>query len=281
MDTDSNALITISGPSRGVGASMAWDGQIMGKGSQTIVESVPFRRVVSRLNLGSQGDTTSTFDLLESTGGTRVAWSFDHEFGFNLFGRYFGLMLDSIVGPDYESGLINLQSMAERLPGADFGDTEIEHRTVEAMDIAFLSTSSVPDAKAISDALGDAYFRLLNFIDKHNLAEAGAPMSIGGDFNGSELQFTAAIPIRGLQDQPPADTSGVRLGRSYAGRVIRVKHTGSYRTLGRTHDKIAAYLAALGIKRNGDAWESYVSDPTRVEESELLTYVYYPVAQEL
>ena len=69
MDTDSNALITISGPSRGVGATMAWDGQIMGKGSQTIVESVPFRRVVSRLNLGSQGEATSTFDLLESTGG--------------------------------------------------------------------------------------------------------------------------------------------------------------------------------------------------------------------
>ena len=41
--------------------------------------------------------------------------------------------------------------------------------------------------------------------------------------------------------------------------------------------KIAAYLAALGIKRNGDAWESYVSDPTKVAEADLLTYVYYPI----
>ena len=49
-------------------------------------------------------------------------------------------------------------------------------------------------------------------------------------------------------------------------------------TLGATHRKIAAYLAALGIERAGDAWESYVSDPTKVPESELLTYVYYPIS---
>ena len=37
------------------------------------------------------------------------------------------------------------------------------------------------------------------------------------------------------------------------------------------------YLAALGIERNGDAWESYVSDPGKVAEEELQTFVFYPV----
>ena len=69
----------------------------------------------------------------------------------------------------------------------------------------------------------------------------------------------------------------VRIGKSYEGPVIRVKHTGSYRGLGRTHDKIAAYMAARGLQRNGDAWESYISDPGRTDESGLLTYVYYPI----
>jgi effector-binding domain-containing protein len=41
--------------------------------------------------------------------------------------------------------------------------------------------------------------------------------------------------------------------------------------------KIAAYLAALGLERNGDPWEIYISDPTRVPEPQLLTDVYYPV----
>mgnify|MGYP002064469261 CR=1 FL=1 len=39
-------------------------------------------------------------------------------------------------------------------------------------------------------------------------------------------------------------------------------------------DRVAA---ALGIERNGDAWESYVSDPAKVPEAELVTLIYYPV----
>jgi len=69
----------------------------------------------------------------------------------------------------------------------------------------------------------------------------------------------------------------VKNGQTYAGQVIRVRHLGSYRTLSTTHRKISAYLAALGIEMAGDAWESYVSDPAKVPEAELLTYVYYPI----
>jgi effector-binding domain-containing protein len=41
--------------------------------------------------------------------------------------------------------------------------------------------------------------------------------------------------------------------------------------------KIAAWLAVHGITRAGDAWESYVSDPTRTPEALLVTDVYYPI----
>ena len=178
---------------------------------------------------------------------------------------------------DYVAGLGNLKSLAETLPATDFSDLEIEHIVVEATDIAYLPTASTPEPGAMSEAMGDAYFDILSFIDRHDLVEAGAPMSIARAFSGSEILFDAAIPVRGLSDSTPPDDAGVRIGQTYAGNVIRVRHTGSYRTLASTHLKIAAYLAALGIERAGDAWESYVSDPTRVPEVELLTYVYYPI----
>ena len=54
-------------------------------------------------------------------------------------------------------------------------------------------------------------------------------------------------------------------------------HAPQGRDLSMTHRKAGAYLAALGIERNGPAWESYVSDPGKVPEAELITYVYYPV----
>ncbi len=95
------------------------------------------------------------------------------------------------------------------------------------------------------------------------------------------MSFDAAIPVRGITNDTPTDATGVRITRTYAGPVIRVRHIGSYASLAGTHRKVSAYLAALGIDRNGAAWESYASDPGKVPESELLTYVYYPIKVEL
>jgi effector-binding domain-containing protein/uncharacterized protein YndB with AHSA1/START domain len=277
QETDPNAQYRISGAPRGVGAMLEWDGSIVGQGTQRIVESVPYERVVSELDLGGPGHATSTMTLQNADDRTHVVWSFDSTFGLNLVGRFAGLTFDRIVGDDYDAGLENLRSMAERLPSADFSTIEIETITVDAQDIAYFSATSIPLAAAISESMGDAYFRVLNFMDRYGLEDTGPALSISRGYRGQDLAFDAAIPVRGVTDNTPRSAQGVRLGSSYAGTVIRVKHIGSYAELGRTHDKIAAYLAAMGSERNGDAWESYVSDPTRTPEAKLITYVYYPI----
>jgi effector-binding domain-containing protein len=279
LDGDPNARIDISGPARGVGASIIWDGHIIGQGRQTIIESVPYERLTAQFELGDQEPATATFTLSSEEGMTRVVWLHDSDHGFNLVGRYLGLLQGSIIGTEHEQGLSRLKELAENLPRGDFSDIEIEQIVVEAADIAYLRTTSIPEATAISEAMGDAYFSVLTFIDEYGLDDAGAPLSITRTFSGSELVFDAAIPVRGLNAATPRTGEAVKIGTTYAGPVIRVKHVGSYRTLGRTHDKIAAYLAALGIQRNGDAWESYISDPIRTDEADLLTYVYYPIRQ--
>ena len=280
IEADANARIDIFGPRRGVGATVVWDGNIVGQGSQLITESVPFERVVTALDFRDRGKANAVFDLSETDDGTEVVWTFDMEFGFNLIGRYIGLMLGSIVGEDYEKGLASLKTMAEGLPRADFSDVDMEHVVVEALDIAYLPTASILQATAISDAMGRAYFNILGFIDANDLQEAGAPISISRAFSGSEIRFDFAIPVRGIMDSTPRSGHSVKLGTTYEGPVVRAKHIGPYRELSQTHDKIAAYLAALGIERNGDAWESYVSDPMRTDADELLTYVYYPIVIE-
>ena len=277
VHTDPNARFLFSGANRGEGAIMTWDGAIIGNGTEVITESRPFEYVAIAMNPGEPGEAKSWFRLSPGVGTTLVAWGFEADYGMNIVGRYFASMLGSVVARDYNDGLRELKELAESLPGADFSDIEIEHIVVEASDIAYLPTTSRPEAAAIAEAMGKAYFQILNFIDENGLADAGAPLSITRDFSGSELVFDAAIPVRGLTDATPRNNTGVRIGRSYAGPVIRVRHVGSYRNLTTTHRKISAYLAALGIERNGAAWESYVSDPGKVPESELLTYVYYPI----
>lgn len=277
IDTDPNARVVYSGPTRGVGATMTWDGTIIGTGTQTITASRPFEYVETVVSPGEPAEARFWFDIRGEGDGTTITWSFETDFAYNLVGRYLALAVAGVIRRDYEHGLENLKELAETLPMADFGDLEIEQIVVEPVIIAYLPTASIPQSAAISQAMGDAYFEILSFIDRHGLAEAGAPISIMRSFNGSEMRFDAAIPVRGVSDSAPQTGKKVRLGQTYSGSVIRVRHIGPYRDLGDTHRKISAYLAALDLERAGDAWESYVSDPTKVAESELLTYVYYPI----
>jgi effector-binding domain-containing protein len=276
-DTDPNARFLYSGPNRGEGAMVIWDGAIIGNGSQLITESHPFDRVGITMNPGQPGEARSWFLLEPGVGTTIVTWGFEADYGLNIVGRYFASMLGGVVARDYHDGLVALKELATSLPRADFSDLEFEHIVVEATDIAFLPATSRPESAAISDALGKAYFQILSFIDDNNLTEAGAPLSITRSFNGAELRFDAAIPVRGIGEETPKPGAGVRITQTYAGPVIRIRHIGSYKLLSSTHRKVSAYLAALGIERNGAVWESYVSDPGKVPEKDLLTYVYYPI----
>jgi len=275
---DPNLRLELTGPDRGVGAMMRWSGNIIGQGSQIITESEALQTVVIQRTLEDLGIVETSFHLTETQSGTNVLWRYENDFGRNIFGRYYALMLDDIIGSRYETSLVSLKAMAESLPPSDFSDLVIEQIFVAPTDIAFIETSSEPLAAAISDAMGKAYFSVLSFIDEHGLQEDGAPLSISRAFDGSELRFDAGIPVRGVVDDTPESQGTVQLGQTYGGPVIRAKHSGSYLQLGQTHNKIAAYLAAYGIERNGDAWESYVSDPTRTAESDLVTYIFYPIA---
>ena len=61
FEDDPNARIEYFGARRGVGAGVTWDGNIIGQGSQTITESVPFSRVVTDLDFGDQGRAAYPF----------------------------------------------------------------------------------------------------------------------------------------------------------------------------------------------------------------------------
>ncbi len=247
-DIDPNAQVIFSGPARGVGSTRTWDGVVAGSGTQTITESRPFAYVETTLNVGEPGETSTWFELTSGQNRTLVSWGYEHDYGLNIVGRYFGAL-------------------------------EIEQIVVEAQDIALRPASSAPDPAAMSEAMGEAYFEILTFIDLHGLSEAGAPLAIMRRPRGSELRFDAAIPVRGVNEDTPGVDGAVRLDRSYEGAVIRVRHRGSYRTLGETHRKILAYLAVLDIAQNGDPWESFVSDPAETPEAELLTWIYYPIGE--
>jgi uncharacterized protein YndB with AHSA1/START domain len=117
-EVDPDTRYEFSGPDQGVGSRMVWqsgDGRV-GHGSQQITASIPTERVEMQLEFGDKGDGTATF-LLEPAGdATRVRWQFRTQFGWDLFGRYVGLMLDSMIGAAYDKGLRTLKAQIEQTP---------------------------------------------------------------------------------------------------------------------------------------------------------------------
>ncbi len=114
-EKDPDMEVTYEGPEAGVGAISKWKSEEMGEGSQTIVESEPNEKVATDLDFGSMG-TAQAAILLEPAGGggsTEVTWEFDTDYGYNPIGRFFGLLMDSMLGGDYEKGLANLKKLVE------------------------------------------------------------------------------------------------------------------------------------------------------------------------
>ncbi|WP_269533072.1 SRPBCC family protein [Chitinimonas sp. BJYL2] len=109
--------ITYSGPTRGVNAAWQWESATEGNGKMTFTAIEPDRQLTYKLEFPDMGMVSTGIVQLEAAeGGTRVRWTNEGELGGSPVNRYFGLLMDRLVGPDFESGLANLKARVEQAP---------------------------------------------------------------------------------------------------------------------------------------------------------------------
>lgn len=124
---DPEAQLTITGA--GLGQTMIWasDNPQVGQGQQEIIDLKRDRYLKTHLEFEGQGVADATFELMPTvvdtdgviTNSTEVVWSLDSSisedapFIFKPLNNYLGLLLDSLVGKDYETGLANIKRVIE------------------------------------------------------------------------------------------------------------------------------------------------------------------------
>ena len=110
---DPQMKVTETGAARGAGAAWSWISESQGNGAMTLTAAEPPQRVAYELRIEgfapSQGDLT----LQPQGDGTRVTWRM-HGTMDNGVGRWFGLFMERLVGPDFDAGLANLKALAEQ-----------------------------------------------------------------------------------------------------------------------------------------------------------------------
>jgi len=119
VEKDTATQVTYEGNETGIGAKMNWKSKKLGNGSQWIVESIANKHLKSEMQFEGFGGANSSDIYLESTeGGTKVTWTYDGDVtgsGFVLvpLGKIMNLMMDGMMGPDYERGLSKLKTLTE------------------------------------------------------------------------------------------------------------------------------------------------------------------------
>ena len=248
----------------GAGASYSWTStdKEVGNGTLTITESVPDQKVLTSLDFGDMGTSIGGWVLSPQDSGTRIVWYMDSKMtGKNIFhslvGKYMGLFMDKMVGPDFEQGLDSLKSISERNHSPRPPIIKIDTTSTAALTVLYISDSA-KDGSEIARKLAVIYGQELGaFISKEHLKMTGPPMAW---YSGDQfpLLFEAGVPV----DHAPSKTEGrIRLRKAPAGPAVVAHFWGPYELDPLGYKALSNWVAQNAKKPAGLAYEVYIGDP--------------------
>lgn len=145
-DLDPTMKTTYGLITSGVGAHQNWTGD-SGNGELTFTASDE-SGIVYDLSFDEGAYQSVGRVIYEKSGdGTKVTWDMKGDAGMNIIGRYFGIMMDSMVGPPFEQGLTKLKDRVESIPPAlamDIATADGEESEVDPAGESAEESAAVP-----------------------------------------------------------------------------------------------------------------------------------------
>lgn len=155
-----------------------------------------------------------------------------------------------------------------------------EVRELPDTKVLYARTSEIFNGPAFKSAPGEAFNRLMGFLDTHDLTKhARQFIAIYPDEpkDGEEVRFDAGVIF--ADGVEPTASAGLAYQTLKGGRWAIFRHTGPYDRLWQTWDAIYRdWLPGSGEElRNALCFEDYVDDPSEVAPDKLRTDIYVPI----
>ncbi len=113
-EMDPNMTYDFEAVTAGTGAGYCWKSEEVGNGCMKIKESIANSSMKTEIDFGGQGKGQGSWTLEAADGGTKVTWGMESSVSSPpVIGKYFGLMMDGMVGPSFDKGLANIKKIVE------------------------------------------------------------------------------------------------------------------------------------------------------------------------
>lgn len=270
--SDTSMTLHYSGPEKGAGAFINWHSKknSIVKGNALIISSTPSDSLLVILDFGESGKTSCTFHFDESDNGTKVKWRLYSDVGMNPVSRWMGLFINSMVGPDLESGLMNLEKLAianTMVNGFEIVDYELPARVL-------LTVRDTASTEMITKKLTSMYEKISVFIKNKSLSPAGAPLTIYHGFSLNVYDIETCIPIFSAINT----TEGINCIEVQPQKAIMIKYFGTRHLISNAYSALHIYMNNNGLYTSGPSWEEYITNPILVADSNAWqTNIYFPV----
>lgn len=272
---DPNMKLEYGPIKEGKEATYSWksDHSNVGNGAIRIQEANPASYIKTEMNFMENGMAYAEYFLTPKDGGTEVRWTMDSDMGWNPIGKYFGLFMDKMIGPDYERGLHYLDSVAQLTKPLEF-TMQLEPGKMPGMK--FLLIKATCKEAEIGETLGKIYGQIGPVLAAEKLEMAGAPMAFYDDPKDGIFTFEAGFPVSGKPKK--ALPNGIIYKESAEQDCIITHFSGPYEKTAEAYPAMEKWMKENGKQIAGQPMESYISDPMEAKTPlDIKTDIFWPV----
>jgi len=278
---DSTMITTIGDVSKGVGASYSWTSENSGDGTISYKEVVENQLIESVLQFGEEDPAQGLIIFSGVADGTKVTWEVHMDMGNNPFARLMGRYMDDMVGPTFEDGLQSVKeicesNIAEQAQALidNYADVSISEIVVESKPCISILDSCYLDE--IGERFERHYGDLGAFVGKNKLQITGFSRAIYHLWEPpTKVVFE---PLFVLDKSAESTLSNIKVGTTYAGKVITATHIGSYEKSAHVWEALDNYIKNHNLEMNGSPWEQYENTPRdEPDPNKYITHIFMPV----
>ncbi len=261
---DPNWKVEYAAQKQGAGAWYKWNStnKQVGNGKLTIDETVPNSKVVTKMEFADFAEPSyGGWELTPQGDATSMKWYINSNLGNNPVYRWMGLFMDKMVGPQFDSGLANIKSLAAK---GELTVTVAQEPTytIEEITVARKIIVYVTDSANNSEEIGKKFMQIIpgelgGFLKKAGLKMMGPPLAW---YNGPQPPFV--FDIGAPVDKKPAATEGrIKVKEMEAGKAVVAHFFGPYDLVSKGYTAVAEWIKQHNKSVAAPPYEIYVGDP--------------------